>query len=199
MVVPCTTDANGAITGVGTPVNYDSVTDTTTGLTESSAAKSTEFVQVLLDNGVTVEIAKKTKVLDMATGDEKTGGSGGSGDTLGFSTPISGKTAMQAIAAFRGVPCLVVVGLGETVDAAERGAAFLLGTVGKVDRGTKGEEVVVVKLDFTGGTYTATAPGSTALAFDPAAITPVGGSPVDLPGLVAADLTALLAGQLVVK
>lgn len=199
MIVPCTTDANGQITGLGTAITFDSVTDTSVGLSESSSAKNSEFVAVLLDNGVSVETPKKTKVLNMADAVEKTAGSGGAGDTLGVTTPLSGKTMMQSIQGLRGKPCLVAVGLGEVIDTAERGAAFLLGTVGKVDRATKGEEVVQVKLDFTGGTYTADADGLTALAYNPASITPVGGAGVDLPSLVSGDLTTLLAGQIVFK
>lgn len=197
VIVPLTIDVDGKIDGIGTPILLDAVVDTKVGLSESSAAANSEFVQILLDNGITVETPKRTKTVDMETGTQKASGGGSNGDTMGFSTPLAGLTKMQAYKALRGNPVLVGVGLGEVVATGERGAAWLIGTVGKVDRATKGEEVVVCAFEFTGKEYSATAGGTTALAYDPAAITPVGGSPVDLPGLAAGDVAEALTGVII--
>jgi hypothetical protein len=199
-VVRSFTDTDGQITGAGADLPFTATVDEGFAFAESSAAGNAEFIQLLLSNGVTVEFKKKTKVIDGVTGAEKAGGAGASGDEANFTFAETSGSVMTSIAALRGKPLLVGISLGEAVLPAEESFAYLLGKItGKIERGTKGEEVVTVKLSFVGEATTADATGDTAIKAVFTAITPIGGSAITFPPLVTGDLATLKAGSLVIK
>lgn len=198
VIRPLTTTA-GVITGAGTDMPFTATVDEKIAFAEDAAAANAEFIQVLLSSGVTVEFKKKTTVIDGATGTEKAGGSGSTGDEAAFTTAEATGDIVTALAALRGEPLIVAFSLGESVASGEERFAYLLCKItGKIERSTKGEEVVTVAVNFKGETYTTDAAGDTAIKVAFAAITPIGESAVTISPLVDGDLATLRSGQLVI-
>lgn len=186
---PVTVDEDGKITGVGTEISLNFVQGEKfsigkTGTGAAAAATSTDKIEAVAGNGITVAYDKQTKRIDkdgntLANTAGGGGGGGGGGDLIGITAFQVKKAHVQLIHEYIDNPWMMWVKVGENVTTAEEFEVYLLGTVSNAPEwGAQPETAVQWTFDLQGGTAFslegATLPS--ALAWSPAAITPVGES-----------------------
>lgn len=200
LIRPLTPDS-GEITGAGTDIVLEAVVDTECVIVVGDTASAQEFIQLLLDHGVTVEFEKKTTTVDGTTGAEKTGGSGGSGaDKINVTIAQTDLAMRNNLKGLKGKKVRVSVPLGEAAGNvnANTGWGHLVGKLsGDISFKTQGENVVTGTLSFTGVTFSADTAGDTALSAVGTAITPLEGTTLTPPAIT--DLTTLKKGELVLE
>lgn len=160
--VVLTTGSTSEIESLGTVIKHEAIVDTTIDIPTSASAKS-EYISTTMDNGTTLEVPKVTTTLDATTGSEKAGSGSDANPKISFTTLEVSRTAFSEIVghAQSGTPIFLCVGLGKTTTGAQDGYAFMLGKISSnLQRGTKGNEFVNNKLEFSGVTATA-GPGVT--------------------------------------
>ena len=219
---PVTVNSAGEITGVGTAISLNFVRGEkfAIGQLEGGASGSTtdEKIEAQAGNGITVVYDKETKRIDkneaVVTGAAAGGSGGGNGDVVGITAFQVTKAMMQAIHEYIGGPWQMWVQVGENVTSAENFEVYLLGGVSSPPEiSAEPETAVQWSFDVQGGASYTKASGvlDSALAWAPAAITPVGTSTAITPTpLLEADVAAttysgsgapkgLLSGRAVIK
>lgn len=203
VIIPITL-TSGKAGSLGTPVKHEAVEGTE--MTFSNAASSTEYISKVMDNGVTVEVEKNTKVVDGRTGAEKSG-SGDAVNKVSFTTLETSPDAVQELLALKDTYVLTCVPLGFGTDGTSMGYGFLLSKLsGDLVRTTKGNDIMSIKVEFAATTLEADA------AFTHAtlntgfgiAVDPMGGDAITKiidtgNAFTAGELTQLLAGEIVLK
>lgn len=148
IIYPYTVES-GTLT-LGTPIPFEALSETS--IKDPMSAGKPEFTQAVLDNGVTIEGRKVTKVLDAATGEEKPGGGGDNVPTIRFTTYEASPTKLAALKALYDDPVFIVVGMGEDASGqADDAVAVLHGKItSDIERGTKGNEFISYPVEVSG-------------------------------------------------
>lgn len=211
---------DGQISGVGTAMTFDFVQNNKLAMTvpAGSAAAETGTIDIVAGNGITVKYTKEERAIDKdgnLVASTSTGGGTGAGDSAGFTLLGVEKADMLVFHEYAGNPWLLCVAAGENATAAEDFYVYLLGTMGGIDLTVAPEAVSSIDITITGGkAYSLDGVVlASALAWAPAAITPVGPAGMDAitpEPLLEADVTAgtytgsgaasgLLSGRMVIK
>lgn len=200
MLRPLTPDS-GQITGAGTDIDFAAVVDTEIVIVFPDEASAQEYIEILLDHGITVEFVKLNTVVDGADGTAKSGGGGGGSLDKASMTIAEADLAMiSAIKGLKGKRLRLSLPLGEAagnVNANTGWAHLCCKLSGDISRKTGGENVVTVPLSFAGTAITADTAGDTALAAAGSAITPLEGTALTPPAIT--DTTTFKKGELVIE
>ncbi|MBI5646701.1 MAG: hypothetical protein HY962_07190 [Ignavibacteriae bacterium] len=186
------TSASGTLT-LGTPLPFEALSETS--IKDPMSTGKTEYIQANLDNGVTVEAKKVTKVVDAATGAEKVGGGGDNVPTIKFTHYEASKDKLAAVKALQDDYVLVCVGLGDdAADAADVAVAVLLGKItSDIERSTKGNEMVSWPVEVQGETIAGITAGTVTTWLT--TITPLGAdAAITIPALTTGDVVTLATG-----
>jgi hypothetical protein len=167
------------------------------------ASGGEEFVEVTAANGVLVQYAKQTKILNGVTGTPKAASGGGTGDPqrLRFTNLSVGATVLKELAALQGTIVQCCIPIGENATTSEEGALYIVGKYSSaIEYDEGGEEVVAIDIEISGTSVTGL---DAVFAWAPAAIIPLHAdseeTPVTPPAAVAGDATALKSGLIVIK